>query len=189
MRKVLVKDSVKLVYVRAKKMQHSLYFNCNEKMCKNCTKYHNRGPLTRSHQVSLLIEITCTHLVPNHNKGEVCILHQGIPIMLFCQEHEEPCCQICASTSHEMSTCWINRKNSNKYENIFWGIELWIVCRRSWNNSKQTFRCQMWSKEDCWKMKNRADTISDETERAFDEAIQHMQFLKKNNIWLKWQSK
>lgn len=25
----------------------------------------------------------------------------------------------------------------------------------------------------------KADTISDETERAFDEAIQHMQFLKK----------
>lgn len=31
-------------------------------------------------------------------------------------------------------------------------------------------------------MKNRADTISDETERAFDEAIQHMQFLKKKYL-------
>lgn len=34
-------------------------------------------------------------------------------------------------------------------------------------------------------MKNRADTISYETERAFDEAIQHMQFLKKKQYLTK----
>lgn len=40
-----------------------LCFNCNEKLCRNCTKYTNRGQSTRNHQVALLRKITCG--VPN----------------------------------------------------------------------------------------------------------------------------
>lgn len=55
---------------------------------KNRTKYHSRWPFTRSHQVSLLSEITYTDLVPDQINVEFCVHHQVIPITLFCQDHE-----------------------------------------------------------------------------------------------------
>lgn len=47
-----------------------LCLNCNEKLCRNCTKYHNRGQSTRNHQVAFLSEITCGDLVPNQMNRE-----------------------------------------------------------------------------------------------------------------------
>lgn len=47
-----------------------LCFNCNEKLCRNCTKYHNRGQSTRNHQVALLRKITCG--VPNQINRVLC---------------------------------------------------------------------------------------------------------------------
>lgn len=70
-------------------------------MCKNCTKYHNKGQSKRNHQVYLLGEITRKDLVPYQINGEFCVHRPGILITLFCQDHEEPCRPMCASTLHK----------------------------------------------------------------------------------------
>lgn len=75
-----------------------LCFNCNEKLCRNCTKYHNRGQSTRNHQVALLRKITCG--VPNQINREFCVHRPDGHTTLFCQDHKEPCCPICGSTLH-----------------------------------------------------------------------------------------
>lgn len=156
-----------------------LCFNCNEKMCKNCTKYHNRGPLTSNHQVSLLSEITSADLVPDQIKGEFCVLHQDIPITLFCQDHEEPCCTMCASTSHrkcqrvesieEAATRTIQLFEQENFSLLVEDLE---IIQHKLLDAK----CDQ--EKIVAQIENRADTISTETEKAFDQAIKHLQFLK-----------
>lgn len=89
MHTALVKYFVNLAYVREKKKTpHTFVFIATKKCARTA---QNRGPITRNHQVSLLSEITYADLVPDQIKGEFCVLHQDIPITLFCQDHEEPC--------------------------------------------------------------------------------------------------
>lgn len=148
-------------------------------MCKNCTKYHNRGPLTRNHQVSLLSVITSADLVPDQIKGEFCVLHQDIPITLFCQDHEEPCCTMCASTSHRKCQRVESIEEAAKrtiqlfeQESFSLLVEDLEIIQHKLLDAK----CDQ--EKIVAQIKHRADTISTETEKAFDQAIKHLQFLK-----------
>lgn len=82
--------------------------NCQEKMCKNCVKYHKRGQLTRNHELISLSETTSLNFIPNKNKDkeDVCRQHQERPIELLCQVHKQSCCSICAGIKHKNVNIW-----------------------------------------------------------------------------------
>lgn len=158
-----------------------LCFYCNEKMCKNCTKYHNRGPLTRNHQVSLLSEITYADLVPDQIKGEFCVLHQDIPITLFCQDHEEPCCTMCASTSHRKCQRVESIEEAAKRTIQLFEQEIFSLLGEDLEIIQHKLLDAKCDQEKIVaEIKNRANKISteSESEKAFDQAIKHLQFLK-----------
>lgn len=156
-----------------------LCYNCNEKMCKNCTKYHNRGQLTRTHQVSLLSEITYADLVPDQINGEFCVHHQDIPITLFCQDHEEPCCTMCVSTSHRKCQRVESIEKAAKRTRQVFEQESFSLLVEDLEIIQHKLLDAKYDQEKLVaQIEITADTISTEHENAFDEVIKHLQFLK-----------
>lgn len=76
-------------------------FECHEVMCKTCTRYHGKIAATRNHAVSPLNNAldSCRQKYMYNS----CIKHQDRLIELVCNDHDEPCCLLCAATQHR--TC------------------------------------------------------------------------------------
>ncbi|XP_061179359.1 E3 ubiquitin-protein ligase TRIM45-like [Saccostrea echinata] len=71
---------------------------CKENMCKTCTKYHRKFVATRNHTVCSLNEVNQISLRSHMYK--TCRQHKDRPIELFCNDHDDPCCSLCAGTRH-----------------------------------------------------------------------------------------
>ncbi|XP_078311137.1 E3 ubiquitin-protein ligase Midline-1-like [Crassostrea virginica] len=70
---------------------------CCDKLCENCVKFHHTNRFTMEHQVCNLEEREQT------DKLEVdlfCKQHASKRLEVYCFDHEEPCCLMCATVSH-----------------------------------------------------------------------------------------
>lgn len=76
-------------------------FECCEAMCETCTKFHKKNAASRRHTVCPLSSAldTCTQ----QNMNNSCLKHQERLIEFVCNDHDEPCCLLCAATQHR--TC------------------------------------------------------------------------------------
>ena len=153
-------------------------FSCNEKLCANCTKYHRRNLLTRDHKVVPLTETERGGLEPYFDQGEICGKHHGRPIEYFCDDHEEPCCTTCVCTTHricrqvktvEETALCLKEEQKENFDAILDYIEI-LEEKLSHAKLKQ----EMLTRQ----LEDKADEISDDTEKMFDDAINHLQHLK-----------
>jgi hypothetical protein len=71
---------------------------CNEVMCEMCTKYHKKLVLSRNHRVCPLTKAKEIGTRPDLYR--TCRQHRDRRIEMYCEDHEEPCCALCASTQH-----------------------------------------------------------------------------------------
>lgn len=156
-----------------------LCLHCNENLCANCIKYHKRGLTTRKHEIISLSEASRMDVLPFHNKEEVCTKHQDRPIDLFCQDHEEPCCTMCVSTTHrKCETVEPIEETATKLNKYFEGKEFDLFLEHVKIFEKKLESSKNEQESYIRQMENTSDRISEETERAFEEAIHHLQFLK-----------
>ena len=153
-------------------------FSCNEKLCANCTKYHRRNLLTRDHKVVPLTETEKGGLEPYFDQGEICGKHHGRLIEYFCDDHEEPCCTTCVCTTHrkcyqvktvEETALCLKEEQKENFDAILDYVEI-LEEKLSHAKLKQ----QMLTRQ----LEDKADEISDDTEKMFDDAINHLQHLK-----------
>lgn len=74
---------------------------CHEAMCETCTKYHKKSPASRAHTVcpfNNALEIS-----RQQKFDRTCVKHQERLVELVSNDHDEPCCSLCAATQHR--TC------------------------------------------------------------------------------------
>lgn len=152
--------------------------NCNEKLCDVCTKCHRKGLTTREHSIVSLSETLKMAPIPNQNI-EVCIQHQDKPIELFCQDHEEPCCTLCVSITHK--TCEnvdSIEDTAIKLRKYFEGKEFNMLLEHVEIFENKLLSSKFQQEIYVRQIEITSDKISDDTVRYFDEAINHLQFLK-----------
>lgn len=153
--------------------------HCNEKLCAVCTKCHKKGLTTRKHEIVSLSETSRMDVLPFHSKEEVCTKHQERPIELFCQDHEEPCCTMCVSTTHRTcETVEPIEETTTKLKQYFEGKEFDLLLERVEILEDKLMRTKTEQEMCVRQMENTSDRISEETERSFKEVIHHLQSLK-----------
>lgn len=85
---------------RQKKVQMATSWcpECDDRLCENCVKFHQVNRLTMEHSVHNTAE-------ENQMKSDkidlFCKQHSGSRLEVYCFDHEEPCCLICATISHK----------------------------------------------------------------------------------------
>ncbi|XP_052680703.1 E3 ubiquitin-protein ligase TRIM4-like [Crassostrea angulata] len=76
-------------------------FECCEAMCETCTKFHKKSAASRRHTVCPFSSALDACMQQNMNN--LCVKHQERLVELVCNDHDEPCCLLCAATQHR--TC------------------------------------------------------------------------------------
>ena len=72
-------------------------WDCEEKLCTECTEWHLRWKAFRSHHV---IDLSSVGLrIPSSSKIN-CEIHTDVQIDYFCSQHDVLCCRACLSDSH-----------------------------------------------------------------------------------------
>ncbi|XP_062603157.1 E3 ubiquitin-protein ligase TRIM33-like, partial [Saccostrea cucullata] len=73
-------------------------YECKERLCDMCAKYHRRISLTKDHKVISLKELKLSP-VKTSNK-EQCPKHAERKIEFLCLDHSVPCCTMCICVQH-----------------------------------------------------------------------------------------
>lgn len=76
-------------------------FECCEALCETCTKFHKKSAASRRHTVCPFSSALDTCMQQNMNN--LCVKHQERLVEFVCNDHDEPCCLLCAATQHR--TC------------------------------------------------------------------------------------
>ncbi|XP_061174013.1 E3 ubiquitin-protein ligase Midline-1-like [Saccostrea echinata] len=73
---------------------------CAEALCEDCLKYHKKIKSTLHHETVPIGE-NFTTLVPSQRFNmDICEIHEGRKIDMFCKCHFTPCCVLCATKEH-----------------------------------------------------------------------------------------
>ena len=72
-------------------------WDCEEKLCTECTEWHLRWKAFRSHHVIDLSSVGSR--IPSSSKIN-CEIHTDVQIDYFCSQHDVLCCRACLSDSH-----------------------------------------------------------------------------------------
>lgn len=73
---------------------------CCDQLCENCVKYHHGNRLTMQHK---LCNIANKEHIYSKRIDYFCKNHRYKRLEVYCSDHEEPCCLLCATVSHR--TC------------------------------------------------------------------------------------
>ncbi|XP_062586243.1 transcription intermediary factor 1-beta-like [Saccostrea cucullata] len=84
---------------RQEKTESAIYWcaECSDNLCEKCVKFHEVNRLTMEHKV-------CSIEAQNHSDSFSSVLfckqHSSRKLEVYCFDHEEPCCLMCATVSH-----------------------------------------------------------------------------------------
>lgn len=76
----------------------SFCLQCDVKLCKTCSKGHNKLPALKNHVIEEISKLTPQRLATFYLSA--CKSHDDRPAELYCSSHHELICMLCASTSH-----------------------------------------------------------------------------------------
>ncbi|KAK7088004.1 uncharacterized protein [Littorina saxatilis] len=79
----------------------SYCFACSIKLCKTCTRYHQKLPVSKDHSLEQISKLTAERLAAN--RKATCNNHSDRPAELYCSAHQELICMMCYHTDH--SSC------------------------------------------------------------------------------------
>ncbi|CAG2242093.1 NUP358 [Mytilus edulis] len=72
--------------------------DCSDTLCDTCLKYHRANKATSNHDTKPISTLTDEVNIPKAFKN-ICALHSK-KLRLFCNDHDIPCCTLCASLCH-----------------------------------------------------------------------------------------
>ncbi|KAK7087645.1 transcription intermediary factor 1-beta-like [Littorina saxatilis] len=76
----------------------SYCFQCAVKLCKTCTNYHKKLPVSKGHTLEDLHKLTQSRLIASQRV--TCKSHPDRPAELYCPAHREVICILCGTTGH-----------------------------------------------------------------------------------------
>ncbi|XP_062619400.1 probable E3 ubiquitin-protein ligase MID2 [Saccostrea cucullata] len=155
---------------------------CVERLCKICTKSHRRGLTTLDHVMIPIKEMNGMSLTPKATHGNNCAKHRDRKLELFCNDHEALCCTMCVSLEHRkcdsintMDTAATNVRKllTKNSERLLEDVQILENKLSDAKSEQERFVVQL---------NNTADLCTETTERAFDNAIDHLQGLKNDYL-------
>lgn len=154
-------------------------YTLQRETCAVCTKCHKKGLTTRRHEIVSLNETSKMDVLPFHNKEGECPKHQDRPIELFCQDHEESCCTMCVSTTHrKCESVEPIGETATKLREYFEGKEFDLLLEHVEILEDKLMKTKTEQEMCVRRLEITSDRISEETERVFEEAFHHLQYLK-----------
>lgn len=73
---------------------------CKEPLCKMCSKFHKKNLASMYHEMCLVSEIG-SRIYRSKNVHVYCEKHNNKQIVLFCNDHGQPCCADCFTDDHK----------------------------------------------------------------------------------------
>ncbi|XP_062609116.1 transcription intermediary factor 1-beta-like [Saccostrea cucullata] len=139
--------------------------DCNETMCKTCSKYHRKFVATCDHILCPLNRVNQRSL--HSNLYKTCRQHKGRPIELFCYDHDEPCCSLCAGTRHRKCNFVMKKNCSIKY--LTGEMEIYE------QNLSELKKLEDKNIED---LDNRSEVLTKDAEELEEDIVNHIRKLK-----------
>ncbi|XP_062616148.1 uncharacterized protein LOC134277867 [Saccostrea cucullata] len=169
---------------------------CVERLCKICTKSHRRGLTTLDHVIIPIKEMKRMPLTPKATHGNTCAKHRDRKLELFCNDHEELCCTMCVSLEHRKCDsidtmdktadtvptrpnvgsgryCNVRKLLTENSERLLEDVQILENKLSDAKSEQERFVLQL---------NNTADLCTERTERAFNNAIDHLQGLKNDYL-------
>ncbi|XP_062578391.1 probable E3 ubiquitin-protein ligase MID2 [Saccostrea cucullata] len=84
---------------RQEKNESAIYWctECSDNLCEKCAKFHEVNRLTMEHKVC---NIEAKNQTDSISSVLFCKQHSSRKLEVYCFDHEEPCCLMCATVSH-----------------------------------------------------------------------------------------
>ncbi|XP_061170073.1 uncharacterized protein LOC133179301 [Saccostrea echinata] len=84
---------------RQEKNEPAIYScaECSDNLCEKCVKFHEVNRLTMEHKVC---RIEAQNQTNSFSSVFFCKQHNSRKLEVYCFDHEEPCCLMCATVSH-----------------------------------------------------------------------------------------
>ncbi|XP_062614902.1 E3 ubiquitin-protein ligase TRIM33-like [Saccostrea cucullata] len=84
---------------RQEKNESAIYWcaECSDNLCEKCAKFHKVNRLTMEHKVC---SIEAQNQTESFSSVLFCKQHSSRKLEVYCFDHEEPCCLMCATVSH-----------------------------------------------------------------------------------------
>ncbi|XP_048741625.1 E3 ubiquitin-protein ligase Midline-1-like [Ostrea edulis] len=147
---------------------------CNEAMCETCTKYHRKLVVSRDHRVCPLTKVKGIGARPDYSRN--CRQHRDRRIEMYCNDHEEPCCALCASTRHRkcdsVDTLETAAENIRKSD----AIQLLIGELESHEGKLDDIRKSQ--EENMAEIEDVSDALAQDAEKLEEDFVNHISKLK-----------
>ena len=152
--------------LREKKVIESTNFckDCNEKLCLQCVRFHNKFQVLRAHAIINISELLATvKAAKKAEKKQIpkidirCMAHHGKPLEMFCPGHDEVGCKACIAINHK--GCKKPELVVDKCEGIAHGNEMMDVKRNLHSAKIQVADLKLQRKGDLKRLTKERDTI------------------------------
>lgn len=149
---------------------------------KNCVLFAP-NLTTRDHEVVSLNETSKIDMILIVQKRDICTQHQDKMIELFCQDHEEPCCSMCVSTTHRKCLCVETiDETAKKLRNKIEGKECELLLKDVEGLKHKLSDAKVEQEKFVTLFEKASEIMLEETERIFDEAVNYLQYLKRQHL-------
>ncbi|CAC5362659.1 unnamed protein product [Mytilus coruscus] len=106
--------------------------DCDERLCKECVKYHQKCKATKFHH---LIDLTSMLGSKISISKTFCEIHEDVSLDFYCTQHDTECCRVCIPSKHQsckdvlpLEVASKHIKNSSLFEDTL----------REWQNIAKT---------------------------------------------------
>ncbi|XP_062619405.1 E3 ubiquitin-protein ligase Midline-1-like [Saccostrea cucullata] len=156
--------------------------SCAEYLCALCTKYHRKHLLSKGHTVCQVEEIRTGEITHEFGKYYRCSEHNE-SIKLFCGDHEQPCCLMCAGTC---------RSKHRKCENVDTvhnaavylreNDKLNVLLKEVRNIENKLTEAKQEQEKNMAELEDSFDEMTKKTEQEFKDLTEHIKKMKNKHL-------
>ena len=150
--------------------------NCSEALCKQCQQYHQKFKAFRNHSFLDLSSVKTRDEASSLSGFIPCSEHPSSPAQVFCRDHRDTCCTLCATVRHrscsEISTL---EEAARKVKNEETTKDL----DKRIDELKETLEKKISQKRTCQdNLKLSKESIETEGNDLINKAIQHLKTIE-----------
>lgn len=154
---------------------------CEEPICGNCAKYHRRNLISRTHRIIPLNEPSrVMEFFQSLNKSVGCPQHQDKEVELYCNQHQTPCCALCAGEEHRKCSDLETIKSAA--EKTKKGDAVNVLSRKITEFEKELSTSKGKYEENLAEIESKFDNIREETKRLRKEINNHLDKIENEHM-------
>lgn len=154
---------------------------CEEPICGNCAKYHRRNLTLQTHRIIPINEPNrAMEFLPSLNKRVSCPQHQDKEVELYCNQHQTPCCALCAGEEHR--NCLYLETIKSASEKIKKQDVVKILGRKIIQFEKELSSSNEKYEENLTEIESKSDSIKEVTKRLRKAINDHLDKIENEHM-------